>query len=220
MRGHHELGRHLPPLDRTAGEELFVAGSGSFAIEVADWATDAGWRVVGLVELLDRSRIGTVIGGHPIVGDDAPPPDGRVVVGLGGPRNEHWSRLAGHGWSAASVVHPCAHISTAATLHVGCVVAPGAVVGVETVIGEHALVSRGALVGHHGRIGDFVSLMPGVNIGGNVSVGERTTVGMGAVIVNGTDVGVDAIIAAGAVVLADVADGSRVQGLPAREYTR
>ena len=43
---------------------------------------------------------------------------------------------------------------------------------------------------------------------------------MGAVLVNGSAVGADVTVAAGAVVLGRVADGSRVQGVPAREYVR
>jgi hypothetical protein len=31
--------------------ELYLAGTGSFAVEVAEWAQDAGQAVVGLIEL-------------------------------------------------------------------------------------------------------------------------------------------------------------------------
>lgn len=197
--------------------ELYLAGTGSFAVEVAEWAKDAGWTIVGLIELLDRSRVGTVTAGRPVVACDSPPTGAHAVIALGGSRSEHHSRLGGR-WQAATLVHPRAHVSTSACLGAGCIVAPGAVVGAETVIGEHALVSRGALVGHHVSIGAFVSLLPGVNVGGHVEMGNRATIGMGAVITNGTRIGADATVAAGAVVVSEVASGSRVQGVPAREY--
>jgi sugar O-acyltransferase (sialic acid O-acetyltransferase NeuD family) len=197
--------------------ELYIAGTGSFAVEVAEWAQDAGWTIVGLVELLDRSRVGAVIAGRPVVACDSPPTGARAVIALGGSRSEHHSRLEG-GWLAATVVHPRAHVSPSACLGAGCIVAPSAVVGAETVVGEHTLVSRGTLVGHHVSIGAFVSLLPGVNVGGHVQMGSRATMGMGAVITNGTRIGADATVAAGAVVLSEVACGSRVQGVPAREY--
>ena len=203
---------------RTANDQLHLAGSGSFATEVAEWARDDGWSVAALIELLDLSRVGTAVAGLPVVAPDAPPEIALAVVAAGGSRSEHWSRLDGHGWEPATIVHPGAHVSPTARLGAGCVVAPGAVIGAETVIGAHTLVSRGALIGHHCRVGAFVSLLPGANVGGHAEIGDRTVVGMGAVIVNGTIVGTDATVAAGAVVLREIRDGIRVQGVPAREY--
>lgn len=199
-------------------DELHLVGTGSFAVEVAEWALDAGWTVVGLIELLDSSRVGAVFAGLRVVACDSPPVGARAVVAFGGSRREHWSRLEGFGWGAGTVEHPHAHVSPSARLGAGCILAPGTVIGAETVIGEHTLISRGALVGHHVRIGAFASLLPGANVGGHVELGERATVGMGAVIVNGTRIGPDATVAAGAVVLRDVDGQSRVQGVPAREY--
>lgn len=198
--------------------ELYLAGSGSFSTEVAEWARDAGWTVSGLVELLDAARIGSVRGGLSVLAPSACPHGACAVIAAGGDRRGHWAMLAEHGWQAATIVHPRAHMSNSATLGAGCVVGPGAVIGAETIVDEHTLISRGALVGHHDRIGAFVSLMPGVNIGGHVELGERATIGMGAIVVNGTTVGTDTTVAAGAVVLGEVADGIRVQGMPAKEY--
>jgi len=206
-------------VDRDASNTLYLAGSGSFAVEVAEWARDAGWNVAGLIEMLDRSRVGSVMGALPVIAPDDPLLEGaRAIVAVGGSRSEHWSHLDERSWRPATLVHPAAHVSPSATLATGCIVAPGAVVGAETVVGAHTLISRGALVGHHARIGAFVSLLPGANVGGRSEIGDRTVVGMGGVIVNGVEIGADATIAAGAVVLRSIGDGIRVQGVPAREY--
>ncbi len=198
--------------------ELYLAGSGSLAVEIAEWASDAGWEISGLVELVDPSRAGTRVGGHLVVAPAALPPGARAVVAAGGSRRAHWSSLARAGCEPATVVHPTSHVAASATLGPGCVVAPGVVIGAYTEVGEHALVSRGALVGHHDHVGAFVSLLPGANIAGNVTLGEDTTVGMGAVVVDHTRVGAGSTVAAGAVVLRDVPEGTRVQGVPARRY--
>jgi acetyltransferase EpsM len=197
---------------------LYLAGSGSFAVEVAEWARDAGWTVAGLIELLDPSRVGGIVADMPVIAPEPAPVGALAAVAAGGSREEHWKRVDAHGWRPATIVHPAAHVSPTAKLGAGCVVAPGAVVGAATAIGSHTLISRGALLGHHAHVGDFVSLMPGVNIGGHTEIGDRTTVGIGAVIVNGATVGAEAIVAAGALVLGDIRKGTRVQGLPAREY--
>jgi acetyltransferase EpsM len=200
--------------------ELCLAGSGSFAVEAAEWARDAGWEVAGFIELLDRARAGSTVAGNLVLAPDAAACDRRAVVAAGGSRRAHWKRLAPHGWRAGTIVHPSAWVSPSAVLAEGCIVGPGAVVGAETIVAEHTLVSRGALVGHHVRIGAFASLLPGANLAGHVLLGDGATVGMGAVIVDHTTVGAAATIAAGAVVLEDVIDGTRVQGVPARQYSR
>jgi hypothetical protein len=183
--------------------ELYLAGAGSFASEVAEWAQDAGFRIAGLIELLDPSRAEGFIGGFPVLTLDAVPRDAAVVVAAGGSRADHWSRLRARGCVGRTVVHPQAHVSATAELGPGCVVAPGAV-----------------LVGHHNTIGRFVSLLPGANLASHIVVGDRATVAMGAVVIDHTRVGADAFVAAGAVVVSGVADGWRVQGVPAHRYSR
>lgn len=206
--------------DRSPRGELYLAGSGSFAAEVAEWAQDAGWEVVGLLELLDASRVGSVIDGRPVLAAQSHRDERSAVVAAGGSRREHWESLESHGWRTQTVVHPSAWVSASARLGGGCIVGPGAVIGARTVVGEHTLVSRGVLLGHHAHVGAFVSLLPGANLASHLQMGEDTTVGMGAVIVDHTRVGEGATVAAGAVVLGDVADGVRVQGVPARRYPR
>lgn len=198
--------------------ELHVAGSGSFALELVEYARAAGHDVVALIELVDPGRVGGEAHGLPIVGPDADP--GAAVVGLGGDRLALWSLLAEHGWRAARVVHPAAVVSPSAVLGAGLVVGPGAVVGAAAELGAHSLVSRGALVGHHAVIGPGAVLNPGANVAGNSAIGEGATIGMGAAVLNGVKVGAGAFVAAGAVVVRDVEPATRVQGVPARLFTR
>jgi UDP-perosamine 4-acetyltransferase len=198
--------------------QLHVAGTGSFALEVVEYARAAGHHVVALVELVDQGRVGGEAHGLPIVGPESGP--GGAVVGLGGDRVALWSLLAEHGWRAERIVHPAAVVSPSAVLGEGAVVGPGAVIGAAAELGAHSLLSRGALVGHHAVIGSGAILNPGANVAGNCALGEGATIGMGAAVVNGVRVGAGAIVAAGAVVLRDVEPATRVQGVPARVFTR
>ena len=196
-------------------DELHIAGTGSFALEVVEYATDAGWRVAGLIELMDDERVGTAIHGLPVRDGAAP---GVAVIGAGGDRNAIWAPLAGNGWQAATVRHPTAHVSPSARLAPGCVIAPAAVVAAASELGEHVLVGRGALVGHHSRLADGVVLNPGANVAGHVEIGAGSTIGMGAVVADHVTIGEGALVAAGAVVVRDVPAGARVQGVPARAF--
>jgi len=195
-----------------------VAGTGSFALEIVEYARVAGHDVAGLLELVDGSRIGSEVHGLPVLApEDA---RGAAAVGLAGNRLELWALLAEYALTAASIVHPTAHVSPSAQLAEGVVIGPLAVVGAAAEIGPQALAARGVLVGHHTSIGAGVVLNPGANVGGNTRIGEGATLGMGATVVNGVEVGANAVVAAGAVVLRPVEAETRVQGVPARPFSR
>jgi acetyltransferase-like isoleucine patch superfamily enzyme len=53
-------------------------------------------------------------------------------------------------------------------------------------------------------------------VGGQSHIGDDVHVGMGAVVIENVRVGAGAFISAGAVVVGDVPEGARVQGVPAR----
>src|SRR5215210_4366807 len=113
----------LPADCMTGSGDIHVAGTGSFALEITEYARAAGVKVVGLVELQDPARVGTTIHGLPVRAADDPPDGGALaVVGAGGDRLGHWDRLAPHGWRPGTVVHPGAHVSTSAQLGAGGVV--------------------------------------------------------------------------------------------------
>jgi sugar O-acyltransferase (sialic acid O-acetyltransferase NeuD family) len=197
--------------------EIYVAGTGSFALEVVEYASASGHDVAGLVELADDARIGAEIHGLGVVSAV----DGRgrnFVVGAAGDRLAYAAYLETQDWEAAVVVHPSAHVSPSARLGPGIVAAPRVVIGAAAELGPHVLVGRGALIGHHTIIGAGVTINPGANVAGNVSIGDGATIGMGAQISNGIEIGASAIVAAGAVVVRPVDAETRVQGVPARVF--
>ena len=199
---------------------LYIAGTGSFAAEIADWAVEAAVEVEGLIALQRARQVGSVVHGIQVVDLEAPPPEGEAVLGLGGDRQANWQLLADAGWSAGGVVHPTAQIARSARVAPSATIGPRSVVGAEAEIGEHAIVSRGVLVGHHVQVGRFATLNPGANVGGNSEIGAGAFLGMGCVVVNGLSVGTGATVAAGAVTIRDVPAEARVQGVPALPYSR
>ena len=198
-------------------DELYIAGTRTFAAEVADLAADAGFAVRGLLEPYDRTRTGPI---HelPVTWlEDAAP--GLVVVGTGErDRRAIVERLTAAGFEFATLVHPRAHVSRTTSIGPGSVVSAGVVVGARTAIGSQVVLGRGALIGHHTEIGDFSTINPGANVAGNVVVGEDAFIGLGAVVRDHLAVGAAALVAAGAVVVGEVEPGAQVRGLPARVH--
>lgn len=199
--------------------EIYIAGTGSFAAEIADVARGAGFEPRALIELQDESRVGSRIHDLEVLPLHLPPhPGAAAVIAAGGDRREAARRLDEAGWDAVAVVHPAAHVSPTTAIGAGAIVLPGAVIGAHTRIGRHVLISRGTLIGHHATVGDCATLGPGANLGGWSVVGEGGHLAMGSVVLNGVRIGSGSLVAAGAVVTVNVEESLRVQGVPARPY--
>jgi acetyltransferase EpsM len=204
---------------------LAILGTHVFAEEVADLVDQVGeHELVAFVENWDRERVGRTLAGRPVIWVDElaeHADEWSAVCAIGSPeRRDYVEQVAGLGVEFATLVHRSAVVAPSARLGAGCIVSPGVVIGAHTVIGEHVILNRGVLVGHHTRVGSCVTLSPAANIAGCAEIGDGAYVGMGATVVDRRTVGAGALVAAGAVVVRDVPDAVRVQGVPARAVER
>jgi sugar O-acyltransferase (sialic acid O-acetyltransferase NeuD family) len=199
---------------------VVVLGSGVYAEEVADLAAQAGVRVAGFVENWDRDRASGELRGLPVTWIDDAAALARehpAICGLGTTRRSGFvEQAAAAGFSFATLVHPAAVISPSAVLGEGTIAGPCAVVAAHARIGTHGILNRGALVGHHTVVGDYVTASPAVNVGGCGTIGDRAYLGMGCTVLDRRSVGAGALVGAGAVVTRDVAEATKVMGVPAR----
>jgi sugar O-acyltransferase (sialic acid O-acetyltransferase NeuD family) len=173
----------------------------------------------------DPALAGTTVLGVPVV--TGPPEEWlargveHAFVGIGGVescegRRRAFARLADAGFALPEVVHATAAVSPWTVLGRGVQVLALAVVNAAAALGDGAIVNTGAIVEHDCVVGRAAHVGPRAVLGGHVTVGDGTHVGMGATVVEGTHLGAGAFVAAGAVVIADVAGGARVAGVPAR----
>ncbi len=201
-------------------EALVILGTHSFAEEVADLAEQSGHEVAAFVENWERERCSERLLDRDVVWIDDSATlarDHRALCALGTTRRRDYVEQAtAHGFNFATLVHPSAVVAPSAQLGPGTIVGAGAVIGAQTRIGTHVIVNRGVLVGHHTRVGDYVTISPGANVAGRVTVGEQAYIGIAAVVLDHRAVGAGSVVGAGALVTRDVADRTRVQGLPAR----
>lgn len=195
-------------------------GAGTHAKSVLEAIRSAGaFEVVALVDD-DPALAGSELLGVPITAELAHVV-GHAFLGIGGigdtsPRRRAAERLLAEGFELPPIVHASAAVSPWATLGRGAQVLAAAVVNAEATLGNGALVNTGAVVEHDCVIGDYAHVAPNAALGGGATVGAGAHVGMGAVVIEGRRVGASAFVAAGAVVIADVPDGARVAGVPAR----
>ncbi len=200
---------------------LTLVGAGGHGRIAADLAAVLGY---GPIEFLDKNwpdmqknEIWPVIGKP----DEAAlakiaqsAADVFVSVGDNRARQQISQILTGAG--KPCLIHPSANISPNAKIGDGTIVVAGVAVNCFATIGDGVILNTACTVDHDCRIDDFVHISPGVNLAGNVSVGARSWVGIGAIVKEGIVIGRDVMIGAGAVVVNDVADGSKVVGVPAR----
>lgn len=121
---------------------------------------------------------------------------------------------------SASVVHPQAMVSPSASLGRGVYVGPGAIIHSRARVGDHAIINSGAIVEHDCDIGVNSHVAPGTVLGGAARVGADSLVGLGSSVLPGVWIGDRCVVGAGALVLANLADGSVVVGVPAKALTR
>ena len=103
----------------------------------------------------------------------------------------------------------------------GIEIHPGAKIGKRVVI-DHGM---GVVIGETAEIGDDVMIYQGVTLGGTVlarvkrhpTVQNRVVIGSGAKVLGNILIGEGAKIGANSVVVKDVAAGSTVAGIPAKE---
>jgi len=201
---------------------IYVVGAGGHAKVVVSTLLAAGCTVEGLFDD-DLRKLGTEVLGVRVVGtvgEAQRMAPGRGVLAIGDNRARRELAARFPGWEWIPVIHPRAYVDRAAVVGPGTVVFAGAVVQPEARIGAHAVVNTGANVDHDCLVEDYAHLAPGLNLAGRVCVEEGALVGVGVSVIPGVRIGAWSVVGAGAAVIRDVAAGSTVAGVPARELQR
>jgi len=175
----------------------------------------------------DSARIGSSLGGIPIIGSDedvlAMKADSvelanglgnrasRSSPGLSG-RRELFGRFTALGYAFPVITHLSAVIASDVIPEEGAQVMAGAIVQPGARIGRNVLINTRAVVEHDCQVGDHSHVAPGAVLCGGVSVGEGSHVGAGAIVLPGVSLGAGSVVAAGAVVAKDVAAGGFAGG--------
>ena len=201
---------------------LLVFGAGGHGRVVADAARATGdWQEIAFVD--DRYPDLKQSGPWPVVGRFADAaallahyPDAALGVGNNGVRAAMYERLQGLGYALPPVVHPSAVVSPDTSIAAGAVVLARAIVNIGAEIGPAAIVNSAAVIEHDCKLGLASHVCPAAALAGDVEVGPLATIGIGTAVRQCMRIGAGATVGAGAAVVAHVAEGLTVAGVPAR----
>lgn len=201
---------------------LLVIGSGGHASEVIESARLSD-RYEPVAVLDDNEELwGTEFYGLTIVGgiseellSDQAAEVAIMAIGSNRVRSEIATRFEGLvGW--ATLIHPTAYISPAASISEGAVIGVNAVIQPGCRVGRHTIVNTAAIVGHDTLADDFSQIGPGTIMAGGSKAGVGAFLATGVKAIPNVSVGDWSTVGAGGVVVRDIPSGVTAVGIPAK----
>lgn len=121
------------------------------------------------------------------------------------------------GLTPATLIHADTTVGPWVSSGPGSVVGAGVRITGNVAVGSFCQLHTGAILSHDDVLADNVTLSPGVTLCGGVQIGAGSVVFAGATVMPGVTIGTGATIGAGALVNKDVAAGTTVVGVPAKQ---
>jgi len=208
---------------------IVIVGAGGFAREV-QWLLESGpYMCVNGFLTDDESKWGSTLSRVPILGNIEnvstliKEKNMEAICGVGSPRlkKRFVERVIAAGLRFSPYVRDIStRIDSFSNIGKGTVICANSSITCNVDIRNHVNINLNCTVGHDSTIEDYCNLSPGVHISGNVYLETGVDVGTGAVILPGVRIGAWATVGAGAVVTKDVAPGTTVVGIPAKELKK
>ena len=204
---------------------VVLVGAGGFGRETAGFLSTLD--AVEPLGFLDDapSLKGRTFSGLEVLGPldliETMPPDVRVVITLGNPRDPTIRRRVAQRLELPddryeTLIHPMAAIGTDVDIGVGTVVHAGSVFTHSLTIGRHVAIMPNVVLTHDDVVGDNATFGAGVMLAGGVTVEDAAYLGAGVTVREGARIGAAAVVGMGSVVLTDIPSNQVWAGVPAR----
>ncbi|ALA81066.1 acetyltransferase [Stenotrophomonas maltophilia] len=200
-----------------------VVGAGGHAKVIIDLLRGGGHEVVAC---LDAGRVGQVVNGVPVLGDERVQLPllkdqgvDAVFVALGDNRlrRKVAAAVTAAGLEMIPAVGRSAVISPSARIGQGCAIMEGAILNADVVVHDFAIINTNASVDHDCVVGAFAHVAPGSTLAGGVEVGASVFLGAGTRVIPGIKIADGATVGAGGVVVRDIDSTGTWVGVPARQ---
>lgn len=139
--------------------------------------------------------------------------DAYIAIGDNKKRENAYLYLKQKEIALPPLIHPSVVAEKDASIDEASIVCLGSILGTETKIGRCTIVNTGCSVDHESIIGDYSHLAPGTIVAGRTRIGNNTFIGMNSTIADQINVGDHVTVGAGSIILCDVPDGQRINGV-------
>lgn len=202
--------------------QVVILGASGFAKQVAWCAQRTGHRVLAMIDEL-ISEPGEwqgipILSGLGEIG--AAEAEFELVSAVGNAAlRRHWAEKYASRARFATMVDESALRAPSVDIGEGSVVLHGSICSVNVSIGSHTLIGFNVSLSHDVHVGSFTHLAGGVIANGRARIGNECTIGAGAIILPDIEIGDGATVGAACLVTRNVKPGTKVVGIPGREFS-
>lgn len=203
-------------------KDIIMVGGGGFCKSVIDVAEDAGYHILGVLDL--PQEVGKEILSYKVIGtdDDIPNYVGKAafVITVGHIKNSAlrrriYDKIKAAGGTLEAVIAKDAYISPYAKVGEGALIMHKAMLSADVEVGTCTIINSLVNISHDARIGDFCHISTCASVNGACVIGDDTFVGSQTAVNQGVKI-VGGIVASQSLVNKDITEKGVYVGCPAK----
>lgn len=203
-------------------KDIVMVGGGGFCKSVIDVAEDAGYHILGVLDLPEE--VGKNILSYKVIGTDDDIPQyvekASFVVTVGHIkdstlRRKIYKKIKDAGGAIETVIAKDAYVSPYAKVGEGSLIMHKAMLSADVVVGVCTIINSLVNVSHDAKIGDFCHISTCASINGACVIGDDTFVGSQTAVNQGVKI-VGGIVASQSLVNKDITEKGVYVGCPAK----
>lgn len=160
-------------------KKLIILGSGGYGHTVSDVAEQLGYNILFLDDSLPDHPLSSFVN---FLGEGV---EFIPAFGNNAFRVEWINRIEENGGQLATLIHPTAYISPAATINPGTVILPHAIINTDVVVGKGCIINLGAIVDHGCILEEGVHICLGAIVKGENRIERLRKIEAGEVVERG-----------------------------------